>query len=343
MVRVLVIDDSRFFRRIIVEILNADSHIEVIGQASNGKEAVKLVTSLKPDLVTMDVEMPIMNGIEAVRRIMKSNPVPILMLSTHTTKGAQSTLDALEAGAVDFIFKNFGKDNSSPETAYRMLCARVRTLGTQRVIKKTPNKVEPSLPLNVATKKRGHHKVVAIGCSTGGPAALPKVLSALPATFPVPILLMQHMPSTFTPAFAQRLNQLCAIEVKEAVDGDHLRPGLALLAPGGKQMAVENSPANPVVRIMDGPLSMQYSPSVNFTFSELAKVFPQQVLAIVLTGMGADGCEGARKLKAGASTVWAQDEASCVVYGMPMAVTKAGLVDQVIPLSEMGVRLAQAI
>ncbi|MCF6234869.1 MAG: chemotaxis response regulator protein-glutamate methylesterase [Gammaproteobacteria bacterium] len=335
MVSVLVVDDSGFFRRRIIEILNVDSHIKVIGQASNGEEAVKLVALLKPDLVTMDVEMPVMNGIEAVRRIMKLNPVPILMLSTHTTEGAQSTLDALEAGAVDFISKSFEKDNSSSEVAYRMLCARVRVLGKQRV---TEKKIAIK-PQKVDAKKQGHYQIVAIGCSTGGPAALPKVLSALPADFPLPILLMQHMPSTFTSAFAQRLNQLCAIEVKEAVDGDCLKPGLALLAPGGKQMTVESG----VVRIIEGLPSMQYSPSVDFTLTALAKVFPKKVLAIILTGMGSDGCAGARKLKAAASTVWAQDEASCVVYGMPMAVSKAGLVDQVIPLSEIGVRLARAV
>ncbi len=335
MVRVLVVDDSGFFRRRIIEILKVDSHIKVIGQASNGEEAVKLVASLKPDLVTMDVEMPVMNGIEAVRRIMKLNPVPILMLSTHTTEGAQSTLDALEAGAVDFISKSFEKDNSSLEAAYRMLCARVRVLGKQRV---TTKKVAIK-PQQIDTKKQGHYQIVAIGCSTGGPAALPKVLTALPADFPLPILLMQHMPSTFTSAFAQRLNQLCAIEVKEAVDGDCLKPGLALLAPGGKQMTVESG----VVRIVEGLPSMQYSPSIDFTLTALAKAFPKKVLAIILTGMGSDGCAGARKLKAAASTIWAQDEASCVVYGMPMAVSKAGLVDQVIPLAEIGVRLARAV
>ncbi len=339
MVRVLVVDDSGFFRRRIAEILDADSHIEVIGQASNGEEAIKLVASLKPDLVTMDVEMPVMDGIEAVRRIMNSNPLPILMLSTHTTKGAQSTLDALEAGAVDFISKKFKKENASSEAAYRILCAQVRILGKQRITtKKTVKKAQ-----QVDTKKQDHYQVVAIGCSTGGPAALPKVLTALPATFPLPILLMQHMPSTFTPAFAQRLNQLCAIEVKEAVDGDCLKPGLALLAPGGKQMIVESEKGRDVVRIMDSEPSMQYSPSVDFTLTALAKVFPKKVLAIILTGMGSDGCAGARKLKAGASTVWAQDEASCVVYGMPMAVAKAGLVDQVIPITEIGVRLARAV
>ncbi|HEB63464.1 MAG TPA: chemotaxis response regulator protein-glutamate methylesterase [Gammaproteobacteria bacterium] len=339
MVRVLVVDDSGFFRRRIIEILNADSYIEVIGQASNGKEAVKLVTSLKPDLVTMDVEMPVMNGIEAVRRIMKVNPVPILMLSTHTTEGAQSTLDALEAGAVDFISKTFEKENSLPEVAYRMLCARVRILGKQRVTEKKP----VIKTQQVDTKKQGHYQIVAIGSSTGGPAALPKVLAALPETFPLPILLMQHMPSTFTPAFAQRLNQLCAIEVREAVDGDSLKPGLALLAPGGKQMVVESVNGRGIVRIVDGLPTMQYRPCVDFTFASLAKVFPKKVLAILLTGMGSDGCEGARKLKAGASTLWAQDEASCVVYGMPMAVAKAGLVDQVVPLSEIGDRLVEAV
>ncbi len=342
MVRVLVVDDSGFFRRRISEILNADRHIEVVGQASNGEEAVQQVALLKPDLVTMDVEMPVMDGIEAVRRIMKFDSVPVLMLSTHTTTGAKSTLDALEAGAVDFVSKNFEKENSSAEVSYRMLCARVRTLG-RKAKNRSPHKVASSLPREVTAKKNGRPQIVAIGSSTGGPAALPKVLSALPANFSAPILLMQHMPSTFTPAFAQRLNQLCAIEVKEAEDGDILKPGLALLAPGGKQMTVESGGVNGIVRIMESTPTMQYSPCIDFTLTALAQLFPKKVLAIILTGMGSDGCEGARKLKATASTVWAQDESSCVVYGMPMAVAKAGLVDQVIPLPDIGVCLAKAV
>ncbi len=337
MVRVLVVDDSGFFRRRIIEILNANRYIKVIGEASTGKEAVRLVSSLQPDLVTMDVEMPVMDGIEAVRRIMKSNPVPVLMLSTHTTEGARSTLDALDAGAVDFV----SKEKLSSESAYRMLCARVRALGVRKPASRDGDK---SLPLKEAARRKGgHYKVVAIGCSTGGPAALPKVLSKLPANFAAPILLMQHMPSNFTSAFAERLNNLCAIEVREAVDGDHLKPGVALLAPGGKQMSVNYENGKYVIHITDGSATMQYRPSVDFTFSSLAKNFPGRVLAILLTGMGSDGCKGARRLKDDDSTVWAQDEASSVVYGMPMAVVKAGVVDQVIPLGEIGERLARAV
>jgi two-component system chemotaxis response regulator CheB len=198
-------------------------------------------------------------------------------------------------------------------------------------------------PAPVLPARRGQYRLVAIGTSTGGPVALQQVLTKLPGNFPLPLLLIQHMPGSFTPAFAQRLNQQCAIEVREAQDGDEPKPGLALLAPGGKQMVLEQRAGRTLVRITESAPGQNYKPSVDVTFNSVARIFPGQVLAVVLTGMGADGREGARLLKQGGSNVWAQDEASCVVYGMPAAIVEAGLADAVLPLSEIGAALSQRV
>lgn len=349
-VRVLVVDDSSFFRRRVTEMLNADPRIEVIGTAADGAEAIKQTAALKPDVITMDIEMPVMDGITAVRRIMQATPTPILMFSSLTTDGAKATLDALDAGAADFLPKKFEDISNDRDEARRILCARVRIIGARGVARI----VNPALAANkpVATPapvalgkrpRKGNYDLVAIGTSTGGPVALQEVLTKLPADFPKPIILIQHMPGSFTPAFAQRLDGLCQIQVKEAADGDQLKPGLALLAPGGMQMELESRGGRVVVRIKEALPGQTYKPSVDLGFSSAAKAFPGKVLSIILTGMGADGREGARELKQGGSTLWSQDAESCVVYGMPAAVAEAGLSDCVLPLSEIGASLVLAV
>lgn len=356
MIRVLVVDDSGFFRRRIVEILEADDRINVVGTAANGREAIQKVMELKPDVVTMDIEMPVMDGITAVRRIMKLQPTPILMFSSLSYEGAQATLDALEAGALDFLPKRFDEFSQDREEAKRMLRARVRQIGARGLgIKAAPAPasasasarpgMSPAVPARrpLAPTRRGDYRLVAIGSSTGGPVALQQVLTQLPATFPLPILLIQHMPSTFTPAFAQRLNQQCQITVKEAEDGEMLQKGTAYLAPGGRQLGLVDRGGKVLLRVYDGDAGLHYKPSVDLAFASAAEVFPGKVLSVVLTGMGADGREGARALKQGGATVWAQDEASCVIYGMPAAVVEANLADQVLPLSEIGRELAKSV
>lgn len=358
-IRVLVVDDSGFFRRRVTDILSQDSHIQVIGTAVNGAEAVEKVAQLKPDVVTMDIEMPVMDGITAVRRIMASYPTPVLMFSSLTTEGAQTTLDALDAGAVDFLPKKFEDISLNREEANRLLCARIRAIGARGAASFQAARRQPAPVAGVRDKERSRgienkampgafssmprslpHKLVVIGTSTGGPVALQQVLTKLPADFPVPLLLVQHMPATFTPAFAQRLDKLCSITIKEAKDGDLLLPGVALLAPGGKQMVLERHGGQARVRIQDSEPGQNYKPCVDVTFASAAKHFAGQVLGVILTGMGADGREGARVLKQGGSIIWAQDEQSCVVYGMPMAVAEAGLADRVLPLSDIGASLA---
>jgi two-component system chemotaxis response regulator CheB len=348
-IRVLVVDDSGFFRRRVTEMLNSDPRLQVIGAAEDGVQAVEMTARLKPDVITMDIEMPVMDGITAVRRIMAATPTPILMFSSLTTDGARATLDALDAGAVDYLPKKFEDISRDKDEAKRQLCERVHAIGSGRrhqtvrpyAVSASTTAAKPrSVPSSFAAR-RGQYKIVAIGTSTGGPVALQEVLTKLPANFPLPIVMVQHMPGSFTPAFAQRLNQQCAITVKEAADGDPIEPGVALLAPGGKQMLVEQRAGRAFVRITESAPGQTYKPSVDTTFTSLVRSFPGQVLAVVLTGMGADGREGARLLKQGGSAIWAQNEATCVVYGMPAAIVEAGLADQVLALQDIGPALVQ--
>ncbi|MDH5546485.1 MAG: chemotaxis response regulator protein-glutamate methylesterase [Gammaproteobacteria bacterium] len=373
-VRVLVVDDSSFFRRQISNILNEHPQIEVIDTAEDGNEAVEKVIKLKPDVITMDVEMPNLNGIDATRKIMSSCPSRILMFSSLTMEGARATLAALEAGAIDFLPKRFEDITRNKDEAKKMLCERIISIAKGAVIQPVspppvpwekkrerpkaavtetkPRAPEPK-PAPVAQPERResvrHRKtgkqysVLAIGTSTGGPAALQEVLSKLPQDFHVPVLLVQHMPGTFTPAFAQRLDEICQIHVKEAQDGDMLKPGVAYLAPGGKQMIVKKRGSEATIKLGEGDMHSTYKPSVDITFESVADAFGGDVLALVLTGMGADGREGAKKLKKLGATIWVQDEVSCVVYGMPAAVKEAGIVDKVLALGVVGDTLVQEI
>ncbi len=346
--RVVVVDDSGFFRRRIVEILEADARIEVVGTAGDGKEAIEQVARLKPDVVTMDIEMPVMDGITAVRHIMSSRPVPILMFSSLTHDGAQATLDALEAGAVDFLPKRFEDIAKDREEAKLLLRRRIHAVARQRRVPSRAtavagrSNVAGSAAAPAPVIKRGQFQMVAIASSTGGPVALAQVLTRLPANFRFPIVVVQHMPASFTPAFAARLDQQCAIKVKEAEDGDLIRPGQVLIAPGGRQLNLRQSGGEVRVEISDGDAMLHYKPCADVTFSSVASVYGGKTLALVLTGMGADGREGARELKKQGATVWSQDEASSVIYGMPMAVAEAGLSDQVLSLRDIGPSLVQA-
>lgn len=360
-VRVLVVDDSGFFRRRVTEMLEADSNIKVIGTANNGKEAIEQAKALKPDVITMDIEMPELDGISATRQIMQVSPTRIIMFSSLTTDGARSTLDALDAGALDFLPKRFEDISSDRDEAKKLLCERVRQLAGQRINAATavvaPAKTTSTKPAtSVSTKhavtvktevapitSKGGIKLVAIGTSTGGPVALQEVLAKLPANFPVPIVMVQHMPASFTPAFAQRLNDQCAITVKEAQDGDVLQPAHAYLAPGGKQMLLKKQGSDVVLHIIDSDPALTYKPSVDITFSSIAKIYPSQTLAIILTGMGADGREGSKELHRGGSKIWAQDEHSCVVYGMPAAVTEAGITERVMDIKDVGPSIVRRV
>ncbi len=364
--KVLVVDDSTFYRRRVREILDSDRELDVVGEARNGRDALEKIESLTPDVITMDVEMPIMDGISAVRAIMEKRPTPILMFSSLTHHGAQATLDALEAGALDFLPKKFEDIAQDRKEASRLLCTKVRLIARRGVGLKRPvfrsaetRKLPENAPKPAFFKSSGllsgrkdaakqptvssvvasgkKYKCLAIGASTGGPVALQKVLGPLPSNFPYPVLLVQHMPGTFTSAFAQRLNANCAINVKEAQHGDVLKPGHAYLAPGGKQMLVEAAGVEKRIAVVDANTSdnVSYKPSVDLTFSSLLRVYGGDVLGVILTGMGADGREGCRALKKRGATIWAQDQDSCVVYGMPQAVAVENISTKNINIDDM--------
>lgn len=352
--KVLVVDDSTFFRRRVREILNQDPLLEVVGEAKNGREALDMVRDLDPDVVTMDVEMPVLDGISAVKQIMINQPVPIIMFSSLTYEGAQATLDALDAGALDFLPKKFEDIARDRKEVVELLQSRVRALGLRKgsikrfrkipELAKIPGKtratrtfIRSSSLHSPVTSRTKRYRILAIGTSTGGPVALQTILTQIPVTFPYPIILVQHMPGTFTTAFAERLNHMCQIKVKEGINGELMRPGTAYLAPGGKQMIVEGSASNARISVSDSTVleNLTYKPSVDLTFTSLAKVFGGDVLGIILTGMGADGREGCRNLKALGARIWAQDEQSCVVYGMPQAIAKANIADRSISLPEI--------
>lgn len=388
--RVLVVDDSSFFQHRLKEIINEHPDLKVVGIASNGREAVEKAEDLKPDIITMDFEMPVMDGITAVKLIMANRKVPIIMFSSLTYEGAKVTLDALAAGALDFIPKDFAEVSRNSSALKKKLHERLITLARAGQPRPAPVVSAPSktssapssngttataIPLFSSTtsgvaaqvapkaastssasaaakptalanaesyRLKRQPKLLVIGASTGGPVALTEVLMALPATFPIPIVLVQHMPENFTKAFAERLNKQCNIRVREAVDGDLLEVGLALLAPGGKQLMLDKRNGG-CVRVLPDDDRVNYKPSLDITFGSAANCYADKALGVVLTGMGSDGCKGAGLLKAAGSQLWSQDEASCVIYGMPMAVAKAGFTDRVLSLKEIGPRLAREV
>jgi len=386
-VKVLVVDDSGFFRRRISDILNAARNIEVVGTASNGAEAVDLVQKLQPDVITMDFEMPVMDGISAVREIMRVRPTPVIMCSSLTFDGARVTLDALEAGAVDFLPKNFEDISRDPGKVQKILAEKIREVAGSKTTnalqfkstgdkkadmkakreairaalkaskEPTPAPSKPAEQKDVVAEpvkqtaaprrsspsiKSSDVKLVAIGTSTGGPVALQQILTSLPANFSKPIVLVQHMPANFTAAFAERLNQICKIKVKQAEDGDTLEPGVALLAPGGKQMMIDRRNGGSI-RIIESDKRLNYKPCVDVTFGSAANVFQGGVLGVVLTGMGSDGKDGAALLKKTGSSVWAQDQESCVIFGMPMAVINGGFADDVMNLDQIARKLVEEV
>lgn len=347
--RVLVVDDSGFFLRRVSEIINADPRMEVIATANNGLEGLEKAKALKPDVITMDYEMPVMDGVTAVRNIMAQVPTPVLMFSSLTYDGARITLDALEAGAVDFLSKRFDAIAAKENELHKTLTDRIVEVASSGKKKSTPAvspvREKPSSVSSTATaektrptKKLPNIGVVIIGTSTGGPAALQTVFKQIPSSFSKPIVIVQHMPGSFTQAFAERLNKMSGLTVTEAKDGDRLQSGHVYVAPGGMQLMLDSRNGGSI-HIRESDERVSYKPSVDIALASAAKHFGAKALAVILTGMGSDGKEGARLLKQVGGTIWAQDEASCVIYGMPMAVVNAGLTESVLPLDEIGERI----
>ncbi len=337
-IRVLVVDDSTFMRGALVRIIEKDPRFKVIDTAVNGQEAVAKAQQLKPDVITMDVEMPVMNGIEALTEIMNTTKTPVIMVSTLTESGAQTTLKALEIGAVDFIPKAL---NDKEKNIFRgaewvhekILAAAGITNGRSNVaVQAAPVKITMPPPSSIS---RVSAKVVVIGSSTGGPKALHQVISQLPASLPAPILIAQHMPPQFTIALAKRLDETCQAKVVEAQHGDIPQPGTIYIAPGGMHMRIEPTG----LRISEDKGESPYKPSVDVLTESVHKLFGKQVLGVMLTGMGADGTKEFKLMKDLGAYVIAQDQATSVVYGMPRAVVEAGAASEVLPIDKIGQRI----
>ena len=444
-IKVLIVDDSTFFRKRLTEIIKGDSSLEVVGEAKDGKEGVEKTMSLKPDVITMDVEMPVMDGITAVQEIMAKCPTPILMFSSLTFEGANSTFKALEAGAVDFMPKNFDDIAHKREDALNALRSAIKAVARSHIrrapMRATSSAASPaarsatssalsssarpasattrtsfgssslgstssrttlgstSSSATASTSRLGatstrfssattattakpsatpatvrqdfdkiysslggvnpgrpaaamrfsfgeakgvstnfkvsgkRHELIAIGSSTGGPIALQNIIPKLPR-MNVPIVIVQHMPASFTTTFAQRLNNMSQNAVVEAQDNMILQPGTVYIAPGGQQMILERGAGKTKCRILPADPRVVYHPCVDVTFASIANIYAGNVLAMILTGMGSDGCEGCRMLKSKGSVVWAQNEDTCVVYGMPQAIVNAGIAEQILPLEK---------
>lgn len=340
MIRVVVVDDSAFMRKAIGSMLDNDPDITVVGTARNGREGVDLVRELNPDVVTMDMEMPVMDGLTALKRIMMEMPRPVIMISSLTVEGAEATLKALDAGAVDFLPKKLSRVSLEIIKIEEDLRAKVKAVarrGTLRPVR--PPRAAPAPRAVRSGTGRGPRNVVAIGVSTGGPPAVQSILSELPADFPACILIAQHMPKAFTGPFAKRLDSLSPLRISEAADGDVLEAGRVYVAPGGSHLRVRRKGARLEVEVSAEPSAALYKPSVNELMGSVAEIVGARALGVMLTGMGNDGLEGARKLKDSGGRLLAQSDASCVVYGMPKAVVDAGLVDEIVDLGEIAAHL----
>lgn len=340
-IRTLIVDDSVFMRTVLKSALGRCSSLEIIGSAQNGIEALKKIRTLKPDVVTLDVEMPGLDGIEVLRRVMKECPLPVVMVSTKTQAGAKLTFEALELGAVDYVAKPLGEKGSSLEGFQEKVIRAVETaFASNRSRLGRADATKVLRPRSTGIHTDGY--VVAIGISAGGPATLHKLIPCLPKTFP-PIVLTQHMPADFTGPFAQRLNGSCELEVKEAQDGDELIPGRLLLAPGDRHLKVVRRGNGFHVTLDTGPKVAGFRPSVDVLFHSVAATHAEKAVALVMTGMGCDGAEGIKILKRSGAKTMAQDQASSIVYGMPKAAAETGCVDRIVSLAEIPDALVKAL
>jgi len=367
-IEVLIVDDSPFMRMTLQKILNQDPDIKVIDTARDGREGILKLQALRPQVVTMDVEMPVMNGLQALEEIMRWQPTPVIMLSAVTTEGTQATLKALDLGAFDVVAKPSGRPGADLQALSRDLVEKVKAaaeINPARLARKsvplgvTVQVVPPRvLPSTVVTRQaqvlttggrmgltpKHAVEIVAIGTSTGGPSALQAVLPTLPGNFPVPVLVAQHMPPGFTGPLAERLNGLCPLNVREGIHGEILKAGTVYVAPAGKQMQVQRKSGQLTLHIGDvAPIPTLYHPSVDVMFLSLAKAVGQGTLGVVMTGMGSDGTKGMKELKALEGFAIAESEETCVVYGMPRSLVDAGLADRVVPLGEIGQTIVECV
>jgi len=352
-IRVLIVDDAVVIRRIVSDVLSADPDIEVVGTAANGKIGLAKIPQVNPDLVTLDVEMPEMDGIETVREIRKKYPkLPVVMFSTLTARGAEATLDALSAGASDYVTKpaNVGSVAVAMARIREELIPKIRSLCNKAHVERpqaadAPKAVRaaPFKPRVPAATGASHPKIVVIGVSTGGPNALAEVIPALPAGLPVPVLIVQHMPPVFTRLLAERLQSRSALKVKEAAEGDEICAGTVYIAPGDYHMAVGNELSGRRIHLNRDTPENSCRPAVDVLFRSVAARYGAGTLAVVMTGMGQDGLRGAESVREAGGEVLAQDEATSVVWGMPGFVARAGLASELIPLSMIAQQISERV
>lgn len=352
-IRILVVDDTALYRKIVGDVLRTLPGVEVVGTAFNGQVALEKIQELRPDLVTLDLEMPQMSGVEVLRCLRASDSTAgVVMLSAFTSAGATATTEALRLGAFDFVLKPSGHNPAANvEVLQQRLSACIAAFAHSRGRQwpaPTAGEPLPRVDAPVAKMQASHvvpalasvsPHVIVLGISTGGPEALTQLIPALPADLAAPLLIVQHMPPLFTKSLADDLNQRSQLHVYEAVDGQLAQPGECIIAPGGRQMKIERTEAGPLVRITDDPPENSCRPAADYLFRSAAHHYGAQVLGVVMTGMGSDGALGCRLLKRHGATVLAQNKETCVVFGMPSAVVEQGLADAVLPLRDIAAQI----
>lgn len=343
-IKVLIADDSAFMRNALSRMISSDPELQVVDTAKDGVETIAKVKSLKPDIITLDVEMPRMNGLEALKIIMDTNPVPVLMVSSLTSEGAENTLEALDAGAVDFIPKNLADLSLNILNIREQLLQKLKAIGRKGLVRRITRRQSSYIPKKSFEGQRSISLVV-IGSSTGGPKALQEILPHMPGDLSVGIVIAQHMPPSFTGPFAKRLDSLCKVSVKEAEHGEPVKPGIVLIAPGGKHLRLVRKRTLEVVAdlVDEKEENYIYKPSVDLLMLSATKAFPGRTLGVILTGMGNDGLKGMEMIKRNNGKTLAQDEETCVVYGMPKAVVEAGIADKVIPIEEIAGEIINSV
>lgn len=342
-IRVLVVDDSALVRSLLSEIINREPDMSCVGAASDPLVAREMIRQLAPDVLTLDVEMPRMDGIDFLGKLMRLRPMPVLMVSTLTERGAEVTLRALELGAVDFVAKPRIGVADGLRLLAEDICAKLRTAAQAQVRRlPSPAASTPQRPAAPGLGRLSTEKIVFIGASTGGTEATRELLMGLPADAPA-VVITQHMPPGFTRSYAARLDSLCRIRIKEAADGDRILPGHGYIAPGGLHLTVERSGANYLARVRDGDPINRHKPSVEALFESAARVVGPNALGVMLTGMGADGAKAMKAMRDAGSYNICQDEASCVVFGMPREAIAQGAAHEVLPLQRIAPALLERL